>query len=196
MSCIVLSNAMESRGWLWWIMTSHSGQWMLSSRCLTMQLLQKVWRHSVTVVASTKYPEHILQVIISLIVQIPIFLSPADTAAIAAAVSVIFILQFSENKKWIALEIFLIDRVRFFQDLFLFVISIFYFLRPTGLYHCRVHKTVIHNGPTRVQFHKVQLTCCFSIAIVRPSICSSASWFGKIFLRFCFYNVCRKKKRY
>ena len=26
---------------------------MLSSRCLTMQLLQKVWRHSVTVVAST-----------------------------------------------------------------------------------------------------------------------------------------------
>ena len=86
-----------------------------------MQLLQKVWRHSVTVVASTKYPEHILQVIISLIVQIPIFLSPADTAAIAAAVSVIFILQFSENKKWIALEIFQI------LPRFIFVCD-FYFL--------------------------------------------------------------------
>merc|ERR1719308_16704 len=67
------------------MITSHSGQLMLSSKCLTMQLLQKVCKHSVTVVASTRYPEQILQVIISLMLQILIFLSPAETAAIAAA---------------------------------------------------------------------------------------------------------------
>ena len=101
--------------------TSHSGQLMLSSRCFTIQLcratglkrdwiedkreltLQNVCRHSVTVVASTKYPEQIwgrvamfqkialnnylwiswnwpfltLQVIISLIWQMLILFSPA-----------------------------------------------------------------------------------------------------------------------
>ena len=35
---------------------------------------------------------------------------------------------------------------------------------------CLAFQSIIFRG----QFHKVQLTCCFSIAIVRPSIFSSA----------------------
>jgi len=46
--------------------SSHSGQVLASSRCFTMQDLQNVCKHSVTVVGSTKYPLQILQVIFSL----------------------------------------------------------------------------------------------------------------------------------
>ena len=61
----------------------------------------------------------------------------------------------------------------------------------------RFHESLLKAGASNdqpcIDAHKVQLACCFLIAIVRPSICSSASWFGKIFLCFCLYKVCRKK---
>lgn len=62
MSCIVLSKLIYCRGCDWWMTIWHVGHVCFSSKCLTRQLLQKVWRHSVTVVASIRYPRHILHV--------------------------------------------------------------------------------------------------------------------------------------
>lgn len=85
MSCIVRSKLMYCNGCDWWITIWQVGQLLFSSKCLTRQLLQTivnkntivnevkniylkmfylhVCKHSVTVVASTKYPLHILHVI-------------------------------------------------------------------------------------------------------------------------------------
>ena len=54
-TCMVRSGLSLSKGFVWWTTMPHVGHVLFSAKCFTIQLLQNVCRHSMIVVALTKY---------------------------------------------------------------------------------------------------------------------------------------------